>query len=165
MVGRRCSVYKQGKRESACKRVRMGVLTSRRFVATEGDIKTSRPGLLDILGRAKWCVRPRPPSGRSPIGAAADLRAGRDAWNKRKGVSEDDAKRQYVEGLVKVRLPAFEKGHVGSPRLQILRGFADRSQAVELIHELENFSLEPQRGSVTESRACPPVVSRLLHPC
>ncbi|KAL8287197.1 hypothetical protein RQP46_003649 [Phenoliferia psychrophenolica] len=91
--------------------------------ATEGDIKTSRPGLLDILGRAKW-----------------------DAWNKRKGVSEDDAKRQYVEGLVK-----------------ILRGFADRPQAVELIHELENFSLEPHRGSATtESREC--LLSRLVPP-
>ncbi|KAK4698886.1 hypothetical protein P7C70_g7383, partial [Phenoliferia sp. Uapishka_3] len=74
--------------------------------ATEGDVKTSRPGMLDILGRAKW-----------------------DAWNKKKGVSEDDAKRHYVEGLVK-----------------ILRGFSDRPLAVELIRELENFSLEPSRG-------------------
>ncbi|KAM0755970.1 ACBP-domain-containing protein [Meredithblackwellia eburnea MCA 4105] len=74
--------------------------------ASEGDIKTNRPGMLDILGRAKW-----------------------DAWNKRKGVSEDDAKRLYVEGLIK-----------------ILKGFSDRQQAVDLIRELETFSLEPSRG-------------------
>ena len=28
---------------------------------------------------------------------------GRDAWNKRKGMVEDDAKRVYVESLIKVR--------------------------------------------------------------
>ncbi|GAA5941759.1 uncharacterized protein JCM15063_002663 [Sporobolomyces koalae] len=70
--------------------------------ATEGDIKTSRPGMFDVLGRAKW-----------------------DAWNKRKGLSQADCKRKYVDVL-----------------LRILRGYSDRTQAVELIQELENFTLE-----------------------
>ncbi|KPV72299.1 uncharacterized protein RHOBADRAFT_18402, partial [Rhodotorula graminis WP1] len=48
--------------------------------ATEGDIRGSRPGLLDILGRAKW-----------------------DAWNKRKGMSQLEAERLYVDALIKVR--------------------------------------------------------------
>ncbi|KAL7336770.1 acyl-CoA-binding protein, partial [Rhodotorula toruloides] len=47
--------------------------------ATEGDVKSSRPGMLDILGRAKW-----------------------DAWNKRKGMSQLEAERLYVEALLQV---------------------------------------------------------------
>ncbi|KAK4047912.1 hypothetical protein OIV83_005096 [Microbotryomycetes sp. JL201] len=72
--------------------------------ATEGDVQTSRPGLLDVLGRAKW-----------------------DAWNKRKGMSPEEAERMYVHAL-----------------LRILKGYSDRPQAVELIRELETFSLVPQ---------------------
>jgi diazepam-binding inhibitor (GABA receptor modulating acyl-CoA-binding protein) len=44
--------------------------------ATEGDVAGSRPGMLDLKGRAKF-----------------------DAWAKRKGLSKDDAMRKYV-GLV-----------------------------------------------------------------
>ena len=50
--------------------------------ATEGDIAISRPGLLDMLGRAKW-----------------------DSWHKQKGKEKDTAKRQYVEALLNVSLP------------------------------------------------------------
>ena len=41
--------------------------------ATEGDVSGSRPGMLDLKGRAKF-----------------------DAWAKRKGVPKDDAMKQYV---------------------------------------------------------------------
>ncbi|HEY6105610.1 MAG TPA: acyl-CoA-binding protein [Anaeromyxobacteraceae bacterium] len=41
--------------------------------ATAGDITGSRPGMLDLVGRAKW-----------------------DAWAARKGISRDEAKRRYV---------------------------------------------------------------------
>jgi acyl-CoA-binding protein len=41
--------------------------------ATEGDVAGSRPGLLDLKGRAKF-----------------------DAWSKRKGTSKDDAMKSYV---------------------------------------------------------------------
>jgi acyl-CoA-binding protein len=41
--------------------------------ATEGDVAGSRPGMLDLKGRAKY-----------------------DAWAKRKGVSKDDAMKTYV---------------------------------------------------------------------
>ena len=44
--------------------------------ATEGDVKGSRPGLLDLKGRAKF-----------------------DAWAKRKGMDSDRAMTEYV-GLV-----------------------------------------------------------------
>ena len=47
--------------------------------ATEGDISAARPGLLDMLGRAKW-----------------------DSWNKQKGTDKEDAKTQYVAALIRV---------------------------------------------------------------
>ena len=41
--------------------------------ATDGDVTGSRPGMLDLKGRAKF-----------------------DAWAKRKGASKDDAMKAYV---------------------------------------------------------------------
>jgi len=41
--------------------------------ATEGDVAGSRPGMLDLKGRAKY-----------------------DAWAKRTGLSKDDAMKKYV---------------------------------------------------------------------
>ena len=41
--------------------------------STEGDVKTPRPGLLDLKGKAKW-----------------------DVWNERKGMTQDEARRAYV---------------------------------------------------------------------
>jgi diazepam-binding inhibitor (GABA receptor modulator, acyl-CoA-binding protein) len=41
--------------------------------ATEGDVAGSRPGMLDLKGRAKF-----------------------DAWSKRKGASKDEAMKGYV---------------------------------------------------------------------
>ncbi|KAK1925525.1 acyl CoA binding protein-domain-containing protein [Papiliotrema laurentii] len=55
--------------------------------ATEGDIRTSRPGMLDMLGRAKW-----------------------DSWNKQKGTPKDEAKQRYVSALLKIL-----RKHVGQP--------------------------------------------------
>lgn len=42
--------------------------------ATVGDVNTERPGMLQMEGKAKW-----------------------DAWEKNKGMSNDDAKAKYVE--------------------------------------------------------------------
>jgi diazepam-binding inhibitor (GABA receptor modulating acyl-CoA-binding protein) len=41
--------------------------------ATDGDVTGSRPGMLDLVGRAKF-----------------------DAWAKRKGTSKDDAMKRYI---------------------------------------------------------------------
>ncbi|KDN45608.1 ACBP-domain-containing protein [Tilletiaria anomala UBC 951] len=46
--------------------------------ATEGDVQGKRPGLLDMLGRAKW-----------------------DAWAKRRGLTSRDAKQLYVENMLR----------------------------------------------------------------
>lgn len=42
--------------------------------ATVGDVNVDRPGMMDFKGKAKW-----------------------DAWNGKKGMSQDDAKAKYVE--------------------------------------------------------------------
>merc|ERR1712098_267259 len=42
--------------------------------ATVGDINTERPGMFDMKGKAKW-----------------------DAWNSKKGMSQDEAKQKYVD--------------------------------------------------------------------
>ena len=39
-----------------------------------GDVNTDRPGMLDFKGKAKW-----------------------DAWNAKKGVSQEEAQQQYIE--------------------------------------------------------------------
>lgn len=44
--------------------------------ATAGDVSTSRPGMLDMRGRAKW-----------------------DAWSKLKGKSSEEAMEAYVEAI------------------------------------------------------------------
>ena len=41
--------------------------------ATVGDCNTTRPGMLDFTGKAKW-----------------------DAWNARKGTSKEDAEAEYI---------------------------------------------------------------------
>ncbi len=49
--------------------------------ATEGDVTASRPGMLDLKGRAKF-----------------------DAWAKRKGTSKEDAMKRYVALVDKLAL-------------------------------------------------------------
>ncbi|XP_016424075.1 acyl-CoA-binding protein isoform X2 [Sinocyclocheilus rhinocerous] len=41
--------------------------------ATVGDVNTARPGMLDFTGKAKW-----------------------DAWEAKKGMSQDDALKAYI---------------------------------------------------------------------
>jgi diazepam-binding inhibitor (GABA receptor modulating acyl-CoA-binding protein) len=47
--------------------------------ATEGDVSGSRPGMLDLKGRAKY-----------------------DAWARKKGTSKDDAMKAYVALVAKL---------------------------------------------------------------
>lgn len=48
--------------------------------ATTGDVRGSRPGLLDMVGRAKY-----------------------DAWAKIKGMSSDTARQSYVDLVTKLK--------------------------------------------------------------
>ncbi|GJE94618.1 acyl-CoA-binding protein [Phanerochaete sordida] len=47
--------------------------------ATVGDVNTSRPGMLDFVGKAKW-----------------------DAWKKVEGTSKEAAMKAYVEKLLEI---------------------------------------------------------------
>lgn len=47
--------------------------------ATAGDVSGARPGMFDMRGRAKW-----------------------DAWEKRKGMSADEAMKAYIEAIGKL---------------------------------------------------------------
>lgn len=78
----------------------------------------------------------------------------RDAWNKRRGTSQLEAERLYVEALIRVRRALANSPSRYRPRkliglycdgdvIQILRSFSSRTQAVELLHELEDFDLDP----------------------
>lgn len=42
--------------------------------ATVGDVNTERPGMFNLKDRSKW-----------------------DAWNKLKGMSQEDAEKEYIE--------------------------------------------------------------------
>ncbi|KAI0701892.1 acyl-CoA-binding protein [Cerioporus squamosus] len=47
--------------------------------ATVGDVNTSRPGMLDFVGKAKW-----------------------DAWKSVEGTSTEEAYQKYVEKLIEI---------------------------------------------------------------
>ncbi|VVC34339.1 Acyl-CoA-binding protein, ACBP, conserved site,FERM/acyl-CoA-binding protein, 3-helical bundle,Acyl- [Cinara cedri] len=47
--------------------------------ATVGDVNTAKPGFLDFKGKAKW-----------------------EAWNGKKGVTNDEAKIKYAESVDKL---------------------------------------------------------------
>ncbi|WFD03199.1 hypothetical protein MOBT1_001888 [Malassezia obtusa] len=47
--------------------------------ATHGDVDSRRPGMFDMLGRAKW-----------------------DAWESQRGYAQQDAKQLYIENVLKV---------------------------------------------------------------
>jgi len=47
--------------------------------ATIGDVNTTRPGLMDFVGKAKW-----------------------DAWKKVEGKSKEDAQKAYVDKLLEI---------------------------------------------------------------
>lgn len=53
---------------------------------TTGDCSGSRPGVFDLKGKAKW-----------------------DAWNSVKGMSQDEAKKQYVQALTS-KIPHWKSG-------------------------------------------------------
>ncbi|KAK0521007.1 acyl-CoA-binding protein (ACBP)/diazepam binding inhibitor (DBI)/endozepine (EP) [Tilletia horrida] len=58
--------------------------------ATVGDVNTTRPGMLDFTGKAKW-----------------------DAWNSHKGKSADDAKAEYVQALIDMLEKNKDAGDAG----------------------------------------------------
>lgn len=68
---------------------------------SQGDIDAQRPGIFDVVGRAKW-----------------------DAWKKLEGTSEMEAKYRYVEILLKVATEAYKKPAGRAQAHQIIQSFA-----------------------------------------
>jgi diazepam-binding inhibitor (GABA receptor modulating acyl-CoA-binding protein) len=74
-------------------------------LAKVGDNTTTRPGMLDFSGKAKW-------SERSSIDAVHNISylssiRFRDAWDSVKGVSKEEAWEKYVAKLLEVSFPSF----------------------------------------------------------
>ncbi|KZT62148.1 ACBP-domain-containing protein [Calocera cornea HHB12733] len=70
--------------------------------ATVGNVPSTRPGIWDVLGRAKW-----------------------DAWARHRDMDEREAKRQYVDTL-----------------LRVLRKYSGRTVARDLAKELDSYRPE-----------------------
>ncbi|KAL1927146.1 hypothetical protein VTP01DRAFT_5109 [Rhizomucor pusillus] len=76
--------------------------------ASSGNVNTQRPGIFDVVGRAKW-----------------------DAWKKLEGMSSLEAKHRYVEVLMRVSMEAYKKPASRSQAQQII-------QALNSMHPAED---------------------------
>ena len=76
----------------------MGTQISDEFIATAGNVKTPRPGIWDMLGRAKWYLYLHIQT----LWRHSNI-INRDAWAKHKDLESFEAKWLYVESLLKVR--------------------------------------------------------------
>ncbi|KAI8993447.1 acyl CoA binding protein-domain-containing protein [Pilobolus umbonatus] len=68
---------------------------------SEGDINVQRPGLFDVVGRAKW-----------------------DAWKKLEGLSVLEARHIYVEALLRIAAEAYKRNAGREEAQQIIHAFA-----------------------------------------
>ncbi|GAA5794999.1 hypothetical protein HPULCUR_000349 [Helicostylum pulchrum] len=68
---------------------------------SQGDVNTSRPGIFDVVGRAKW-----------------------DAWKKLEGISIMEARHIYVEALLRMATQAYKKNIGKKEAQQIIQTFA-----------------------------------------
>lgn len=92
--------------------------------ATVGNVQTPRPGMFDMLGRAKY-----------------------DAWAKQKDLGTQEAKWQYVETLMKV-LRKYSDRTVARDLVQELESYGDPSNVV-MSGSLTRGSTSDSEGSET----------------
>lgn len=115
---------------------------SSELVATVGNVTSPRPGIWDMLARAKW-----------------------DAWAKQKDLDPQEAKWRYVETLMKVCVChdfRCATGKTNHALWQVLRKYSDKTVARDLVQELESYG--GQSSIVTDSkrqflRACSMLIS------
>ncbi|KAJ8659040.1 hypothetical protein O0I10_005078 [Lichtheimia ornata] len=122
--------------------------------AVSGNVNTQRPGIFDVVGRAKW-----------------------DAWNKLHGITSLEAKHRYVEALLRVAVEAFKKPASKVQAHQIIQAFTtmqpsadnetedetsnDESSVASTDAEERDYLLEIQRDnhkaptSYTQNRSTP----------
>ncbi|KAJ7117303.1 hypothetical protein C8R43DRAFT_902079 [Mycena crocata] len=88
--------------------------------ATVGNVTSPRPGIWDMLGRAKW-----------------------DAWAKHKDLDPYEAKWLYVGALMKAHFHLWPVYSALIPATQVLRKYSDRTVSADLIQELESYGGDP----------------------
>jgi len=100
--------------------------------ATAGNVTSPRPGMWDMLGRAKW-----------------------DAWSKHKDLDPYEAKWLYVDALLKVCPPSIDDLHECPNLYQVLRRYSDKTVARDHVREIEAFGGDPANlvHSATFSRS------------
>ncbi|KAI3485316.1 hypothetical protein L1887_51430 [Cichorium endivia] len=95
--------------------------------ATEGDVSSKRPGMLDMLGRAKW-----------------------DAWSKVSGLPPRDAKQMYVESMLRI-LRRFSDRPQAAALIQELENFS--GQVAQRVMDGSLAQVDSDDESLTESDA------------
>ncbi|KIS65822.1 uncharacterized protein UMAG_11226 [Mycosarcoma maydis] len=93
--------------------------------ATEGDVSSRRPGMLDMLGRAKW-----------------------DAWSKVSGLPPRDAKQMYVESMLRI-LRRFSDRPQAAALIQELENFS--GQVAQRVMDGSLAQVDSDEESITDS--------------
>lgn len=93
--------------------------------ATEGDVSSKRPGMLDMLGRAKW-----------------------DAWAKVSGLPPRDAKQMYVESMLRI-LRRFSDRPQAAALIQELENFS--GQVAQRVMDGSLAQIDSDEESVTDT--------------
>lgn len=93
--------------------------------ATEGDVSSKRPGMLDMLGRAKW-----------------------DAWSKVSGLPPRDAKQMYVESMLRI-LRRFSDRPQASALIQELENFS--GQVAQRVMDGSLAQVDSDEDSLTDT--------------
>ncbi|KAG7097219.1 hypothetical protein E1B28_004590 [Marasmius oreades] len=105
--------------------------------ATVGNVKSPRPGMWDMLGRAKW-----------------------DAWAKHKDLDPHEAKWLYVDALLKV-LRKYSDKTIAKDLVQELESYSGDPSHIILSRTLSKSEGSESSGSTTsEDDAVPPQLPR-----
>ncbi|KAI8877685.1 ACBP-domain-containing protein [Backusella circina FSU 941] len=94
--------------------------------ATEGDISIQRPGLFDVVGRAKW-----------------------DAWEKIKGLTTLNAKHAYVEALLKATTEAYKRNtgrEEAKQIVQMLRNLSAEEEEMDSDKDIDTSADEEEQA-------------------
>ncbi|SJX66498.1 uncharacterized protein SRS1_11322 [Sporisorium reilianum f. sp. reilianum] len=95
--------------------------------ATEGDVSSKRPGMLDMLGRAKW-----------------------DAWSKVSGLPPRDAKQMYVESMLRI-LRRFSDRPQAASLIQELENFS--GQVAQRVMDGSLAQVDSDEESITDTES------------
>ncbi|KAM3589640.1 hypothetical protein VKS41_000498 [Umbelopsis sp. WA50703] len=92
--------------------------------ATEGGIVGSRPGVWDVVGRAKW-----------------------DAWKRLEGMSSVEAKQKYVEALLNVATETLKRSNDVTQAQSIIQAFSTMRPSGE---ETDSYDEEGEYSAVSD---------------